>query len=73
MFGCFFQYFKLIFDRHVLYALKVRSILRSMRDKSCTSDWGEGYGLLLNDLPPQSKIHKMNVCPLLVAFFDILN
>ena len=67
-FGCFFRYFRLIFDRHVVYALKVRPILCSMIGESCTSDWCEGYGLFLNDLPPQGKIHKMDVCTLLFAF-----
>ena len=60
-FGYFFQYSRLLFDRHVVYYLKVRSILHSISGESCTCDWCEGYGLFLNDLPPQNKIHKMDV------------
>ena len=72
-FGGFFRYFRLIFYIHVVYALKVRPILNSMNGESCTSDWCDGNGLFLNDLPPQSKIHKMDMCNFLFAFFDILN
>ena len=56
----FFRYLKLIFDRHVAYALKVRPILRSMIGESCTSDWCEGYGLILHTDPMDMIHHSLN-------------
>ena len=58
-FTCIFQLFKLIADISAWYIRKEHSIPRSGRGRSCGYDYWERYTSWLNDIPPQTKSHKI--------------